>query len=138
MADQPAKKKRIVKNPETFRERAVKASEAGDKPTRRTRVLSPVGRLLRLVAKPFVLLGRLVARIPGVKLLRRPFRLIGLILVPKYFRNSWQELKLVKWPSRRDSRRLTFAVIIFATVFGALIAIVDYGLDKLFRNILLK
>lgn len=63
---------------------------------------------------------------------------IGRVLVPKYFRNSWVELKQVTWPDRRQTMRLTFAVIVFATIFGIAIAIVDYGLDKLFKELLLK
>lgn len=63
---------------------------------------------------------------------------VGRILVPKYLRNSWAELKEVTWPDRRQTAKLTFAVIAFATVFGFVIAVVDFGLDKLFRQLLLK
>lgn len=63
---------------------------------------------------------------------------IGRFLVPKYFRNSWAELRQVTWPDRSQTARLTLAVIIFATIFGILIAIVDFGLSKLFRELLLK
>jgi preprotein translocase SecE subunit len=62
----------------------------------------------------------------------------GRFLTPKYFTNSWKELRQVTWPDRKMTARLTFAVIAFATVFGIVIAIVDYGLDKLFRQLLLK
>lgn len=62
---------------------------------------------------------------------------VGRFIIPKYFRNSWQELRQVSWPDRRQTVRLTFAVMAFATVFGIAIAIVDYGLDKLFRELLL-
>jgi preprotein translocase subunit SecE len=55
-----------------------------------------------------------------------------------FFRGSFQELRQVTWPTRREGRRLTTAVIIFSVVFGLLIAIVDYGLDKLFKQVLLK
>lgn len=68
----------------------------------------------------------------------RAVRFIGRLLGLGYLRGSWQELKQVTWPTRREGRRLTTAVIIFAVVFGALIAGVDYGLDKLFRQVLLK
>ena len=68
----------------------------------------------------------------------RPIRFIGRILGLSYLRGSWQELKLVTWPTKRDGRRLTTAVIIFSVIFGALIAVVDYGLDKLFKQVLLK
>ena len=68
----------------------------------------------------------------------RVVRFIGRLLGFSYLRSSWQELKLVTWPTRREGRRLTTAVIIFSVIFGALIAIVDYGLDKLFKQLLLK
>lgn len=67
-----------------------------------------------------------------------PVRLIGKILGFGYVRNSFRELKEVTWPTWTESRRLTGAVILFAVVFGALIAGVDYGLDKLFKQLLLK
>lgn len=68
----------------------------------------------------------------------RPVRFIGRMLGFGYIRSSWHELRYVTWPTRREGRRLTTAVIIFSVVFGALIAIVDYGLDKLFKQLLLK
>lgn len=116
-----AKAKRLVKNPETFRERALKASETSGKPTRSTGVKQAGGKL----ASPLA---------PLLKFLRR----IGRIILPAYFRNSWRELRLVTWPTWKQSRQLTFAVLVFAVIFGALIAVVDYGLDKIFRNVLLK
>jgi preprotein translocase SecE subunit len=68
----------------------------------------------------------------------KPVRFIGRILGLGYLRGSWQELKQVTWPTKREGRRLTTAVIIFSVIFGAMIALVDYGLDKLFKQILLK
>ena len=65
-------------------------------------------------------------------------RFIGRIFGLKYLASSWTELREVTWPTRREGRRLTTAVIIFAVIFGGLIAIVDYGLDKLFKQLLLK
>jgi preprotein translocase subunit SecE len=121
MADkQPAKPKakRLVKNPETFRERAVKASEDDDKPKRTDRAK----RAGSAVAKPA----------------RKPLGAIGRKIIPAYIRNSWQELRKVTWPTWNQSRRLTVAVLIFATVFGVLIAAVDFALDRIFRDILFK
>ena len=68
----------------------------------------------------------------------RVIRFVGKMLGFGYFRKSFQELKLVTWPKWNESRRLTSAVILFSIVFGAAIAVVDYGLDKLFKQILLK
>lgn len=67
-----------------------------------------------------------------------PLRFIGRILGFRYVRNSWRELRLVTWPTFRESRRLTVAVIIFSIIFGLIIAVVDYGLDKLFKQLLIK
>ena len=57
--------------------------------------------------------------------------------IPKYFREAWAEVKLVTWPTRRESLKLTGAVVIFTVVFGLIITITDYGLDKIFRKVLL-
>lgn len=58
-------------------------------------------------------------------------------IIPSYFRNSFKELRDVKWTSRKETVNLTMAVFIFAVVFGIIIALTDYGLDKLFKKILL-
>jgi preprotein translocase subunit SecE len=137
MAEPEPDKKRRVKNPETFRERAVKATEASDKPTKKglirsagaqaVKPLAPVGRLLLQIFKwkPLVKVGRILRR-------------IGKFIFPSYFRESWEQLRQVTWPTWVQSRQLTFAVLVFAVVFGAAIAVVDYGLDKLFRHLILK
>jgi len=59
-------------------------------------------------------------------------------IIPKYFKESWAELKLVTWPDRKTTVKLTIAVITFAVVFGLAIAIIDYGLDKIFRYLILE
>lgn len=126
MADKPKQSKpskRRVKNPETFRERALKASEG--KPAKATKTAA------KSRTKP-------ARRAHLPKPVAKVFSAIGKVIVPVYLRNSWRELKLVTWPSWKQSRQLTFAVLVFAIVFGALVAVVDYGLDKVFRNILLK
>ncbi len=59
-------------------------------------------------------------------------------IFPRYFRDSWIELKQVVWPDRKQTIKLTTAVIIFAIVFGLAVALVDFGLDKLFRILILE
>ena len=68
----------------------------------------------------------------------RPVRFIGKVLGLRFIRNSWKELKYVTWPTRREGLRLTSAVIIFSAVFAAVLAVVDYGLDKVFKHLLLR
>lgn len=71
---------------------------------------------------------------PSIFRFLRPFRW----LVPRYFVNSWREVRQVTWPNRRETWRLTLAVFIFAIVFGALVAGVDKVLDLLFKKVILK
>lgn len=137
MADKPSKSepaKRKVKNPETFRERALKATVEGDKPKQSTRARG----LLRRLFQPLGTAARGIVNFPLFKPLRKPFRIIGLIIFPRYFRNSFIELKQVTWPTWKESLRLTWAVLLFAIIFGTAVALVDYGLDAVFKRILLK
>jgi len=140
VADQPAKstKRRVVKNPETFRERAIKATAEADQPSKRGLPARLGSRLLMPVLRPIGRAIQAAFAVAPLKWLKRPLRLIGKVVFPPYVRNSWRELQQVSWPSWRESRRLTFAVLIFAVIFGGTIALVDYGLDKVFRAILLK
>lgn len=72
----------------------------------------------------------------------RPARFIGRILkkllLINYFISSARELRQVKWPNRRETFRLTAAVFIFSIIFGLLVSLSDFGLDKLFHKILLR
>jgi preprotein translocase SecE subunit len=136
----PNSKKRQLKRTETVRERATKA-QAPKKPRRITRARSAVWT-------PFRIAGRFIARIltPFAFVLRpfktRPMRFIGRILATvlllRYFRNSWRELRQVEWPDRKQTAKLTFAVFLFAIFFGVMISLADYGLDKLFKQVILK
>ncbi|GAC1502957.1 MAG: hypothetical protein NVS1B10_07910 [Candidatus Saccharimonadales bacterium] len=139
MSDTPSKKpKRLVKNPETFRERALKASQAPTKESKVKKIRSTTGKIfIKPVKNKTNSFGKAFKNSP-FKFLLPVFRLIGKVVVPVYFRQSWTELRQVSWPTIRQSRQLTFAVIVFAVIFGATIALVDYGLDKIFKNVLLK
>jgi preprotein translocase SecE subunit len=130
--------KRQVKNPETFRERATKATSANDKPKRSKSVLVAPFKLLASIFRPVGKLNNKLKKLKYLKPIYFVFHIIGLILLPKYIRSSFAELKQVNWPNFKLSLRLTWAVLAFAIIFGVSIAILDYGLDKLFKQILLK
>ena len=137
MADQPEKptanKKRRVKNPETFRERAQKAVDAGNQPKSGARIK----RAGSQAAGP---VRRQISRVYNSRPLapvRQILGVIGRVIFPKYFRESWQELKLVTWPNWTEGRRLTFAVLVFAVIFGAAIAGLDWVINKVFEHLLL-
>ena len=126
MAEESNQPRRIRKV-ETVREKAEKTAAAGDKPRRFHTVRRGAGA-------PFRATGRVATKLNRYKGLR----IIGYILLPPYFRNSWKELRQVTWPNRKESRQLTLAVILFAVIFGAMVTVLDYGLDKVFKQVLLK
>ena len=132
MAD--SKPKRRVKKPETVREKALKSDEPKKRRIRST-VTSVSSGKLSAVKKyggkqyhPIKLPDNRVGRF-----LTKPRR-----VMPKFFSEAWQELKLVTWPNRKETAKLTTAVIFFAILFGGLVALVDFGLEKFFRNFILN
>lgn len=114
-----AKKRRIIKKAETVRE--LTAKQANAKPKNK----GVLGLTWHYVTLPFRVVGRVLK-----KILR--------VITPKYFRESWHELRQVTWPDRKNTAKLTLAVIIFAIVFGALVTVVDFFLSKLFKEVILS
>ena len=129
MAEAAKPKRRIVKKAETIREKTEKLSQP--KPQKKNGILRLT---LRYISAPFRWVGRQLAKLGRFKLLR----IVGKILWPAYFRNSWKELRQVTWPTRRETWQLTLAVIIFSIIFGVLVAIVDFGLDRAFKQLIIK
>ena len=52
-----------------------------------------------------------------VFLLVRPFVALG-----RYIRDSWRELRQVRWPNRKATWKMTLAVLIYCAVFFAVIS----------------
>ena len=133
--DKPQNKSRRLRQaPQTMRERAAtstKSTNQQPKPKRARRVVSKAGA-------PFRATGRLLGRLHIWKPFKIAGRFIGRIFVPPYVRNSFKELRLVTWPTRRQTLQLTSAVIIFSVVFGVVVALFDLGLDKLFKQVILR
>lgn len=132
-----SRRKRRLKSSSTVREQSEKAIQ-GSAPRKHgiiaTVLLAPfrlIGLVLKLVWWPFAKAGRFLGRY-------KFFRFIGYIFVPPYVRSAWRELRLVTWPDFRQTRDLVIAVIIFSVIFGIIVAGVDFVLDKIFRNVILK
>lgn len=128
------KPKRRIRKVETVRQRAEKA-ETPREPRKVRKVASTATGSLKTVGS----VGR-----KQYHLIKLPDNKVGRFFgksrkfTPGFLRNAWAELRQVTWPDRRETYKLTAAVLIFAIVFGGIIAITDYGLDKLFRQLLLK
>jgi len=128
--EEQTKSKRRIRKVETVREQ----SEKSQQPQK----TSPARAVWRGFTAPLRFVGRGLRK-AGQKLGKyKFFRVLGRILWPYYFRNSWAELRQVTWPNGRLTRQLTIAVLLFALVFGIIVALLDIGLDKLFKEVLLK
>jgi preprotein translocase SecE subunit len=140
-ADDSKKPKKVVaektevsksKRQQTVRER----SQRGERGARR-RIRNTAGRLSSPITR---------VRITGKKEYHLPLpdNRAGTILkkrvrlVPKFLRLSWQEIRLVTWPNASETIRLTSAVFIFAVIFALIVGALDFGLDKLFREVIIK
>ncbi len=133
MAETDKKPKRRIRKVETVREITNKSVNAD------LDANSSLGSAIwRGFTAPIRMIGRGIAKL-GRSLGRfKVFRIIGRILFPRYFRNSWKELRQVTWLTFKQSRQLTVAVMIFAIVFGVVVALLDFGLDKIFKQVLIK
>jgi preprotein translocase SecE subunit len=117
-------------NAETVRERTEKLQQRATAPKKQSTIRTffdgffwPLRKLGQFISS----LGRF-----------RVFRWIGYVLYPPYIRNSWRELRQVSWPGFKLTMRLTYAVILFSVVFGLIVAGVDFVLDKVFKEIIVK
>lgn len=128
-------KQRRFKNPETFRDKINQANKLPKTKKKRISIL------FKKIFSPFSYLQKGANYLKKYLIFRiifKIFHILGLIIYPRYIRNSFAELKDVTWPNFRLSIKLTYAVVIFAIIFGASVALLDYGLGKVFKIILLK
>ena len=56
--------------------------------------------------------------------------------IGRYFKGAWTELRQVRWPNRKATWGLVFAVVAFTLFFVVLIVLLDAGFKMLFELIL--
>jgi len=56
----------------------------------------------------------------------------------EYFAASRAELAKVTWPSRRQTIKLTFVVIIFSIAMAALLGALDFGFSTIVQKLIIK
>lgn len=125
-------KKRVNKKTQTVRERAEQQSKVPKKRIRSVakKVSTPAKTVKKLHKKEYHL------PVPDNKtgrLLKKRVR-----LVPKFVRGAFQEIKLVVWPDRKSTIKLTLAVFVFALFIATLVGVIDLGLGKAFEKFILK
>ncbi|MBQ6510873.1 preprotein translocase subunit SecE [Candidatus Saccharibacteria bacterium] len=64
-------------------------------------------------------------------ILFRPFCALG-----RYIRDSWREIRQVRWPNRKTTWKMVIAVIVYTAIFIAFITLMDALLTLIFNNFL--
>lgn len=134
MAKLPLPKKKSASKAPSLRERAASAARV-HQPKRRVRTAAsaagkPLKRALELGRRQYHIIEPRESGLAAT--LTKPRS--GF---PRYFFNSWVELRQVSWPNRRTTWKLVFAVFAFAIVFGLAIALVDFVLELIFKRAVL-
>lgn len=129
MAEEKSRK-RLIKS-ESMREKSDKAVTRAGKPRRLSSTASAASRPFkaasRIAKKEYYVVQPREDGFKGFLTKKRRW-------TPGYFRSSIKELRLVTWPDRKETWKLVVSVFIFSIIFGTAIAVVDFGLDKLFKR----
>ena len=64
---------------------------------------------------------------------KKPFVYLG-----RYIRDSWRELRQVRWPNRKATWKMVLAVLIYTAIFVIFISLLDLFFTWLFNLILAK
>ena len=73
----------------------------------------------------------------GEKAEKKPFFLVApFVYLWRYLRDSWYELRQVRWPKRKYTWKMVLAVIIYSAFFMVLISLLDLFFSWLFGLIL--
>lgn len=73
-----------------------------------------------------------------LKVITWPFRMIAkpFIALGRYLRDSWLEIRQVRWPSRGATWKMVLAVLIYAAIFMVFIMLLDALFTFIFNNLL--
>ena len=118
-SDSPKKKEESDK-PDITRKKVVVQDKKTEKAKRQAlkKAEKEVGKT-RSDKKPFILF--------------RPF-----VALFNYFRDSWHEIRQVRWPNRKTTWKMVLAVIVYTLLFVLIISLLDLFFTWLFNIILGK
>jgi preprotein translocase subunit SecE len=54
----------------------------------------------------------------------------------EFFKEAWQELKKVHWPSRKETYAATSVVIVVVLIIALFLAAVDFGLTRAIQAVI--
>jgi preprotein translocase SecE subunit len=101
-----------------------------------------VSKLKKIAATPFIAIGRFLKNITypirANKSFRRARRTFLKSPFKGYFKDSYNELKMVTWPDRATALKLTGTVIVFSLTFAVFTTLLDIGFEKIAKKIFLN
>ena len=62
--------------------------------------------------------------------------LIPLFAIGRYFRDSWREIRQVRWPNRKTAWKMTLSVIAYTLIFFVIIMLLDALFTFIFNKAL--
>ena len=57
-------------------------------------------------------------------------------VVTRYFRETWAELKKVRWPTRQEAQNLTLVVLAVTVAMAAILGLLDAFYSWLFKGLI--
>jgi preprotein translocase subunit SecE len=54
----------------------------------------------------------------------------------EFFKEAWQELKKVHWPTQKETYAATLVVLVVVLLIALFLALVDFGLTRAIRAIM--
>lgn len=104
-----------------------------DSPEKVTKKLKTVDKKSEKEAKKAEKMAQKAEKKSGKKpfILFRPFCALG-----RYFRDSWREIRQVRWPSRKSTWKMLLAVLVYTAFFMVLIVLLDALFTFLFNLII--
>lgn len=85
------------------------------KPAKQAKPTKKVEKAKKSDKKPFILF--------------RPFVALG-----HYLRDSWRELRQVRWPNRKATWKMTLAMLVYCAIFLVFIVLLDLLFSFIFNN----
>lgn len=133
MSETPAKKKRVLRKVETVRELSAKR-----RTVTKARRLDTAKKHAKRPFKAAHTIGKKEYYLPLPDTKAGRFLNKKRHIIPTFFKESFAELMQVEWPTKKQTFNLSVAVFLFAFFFGLIVSVVDYGLDKLFKELIIK
>lgn len=132
------------KNPESkkpIQDNAEIRADIAESETYDKKSLKNAKKLAKLEKKAEKLAAKKAKKASGEKSKNPLIRFLLFITTPiraffRYLAESWQELKQVRWPNRKMTWKLVFAVILYTVIFAAIIMVLDALFTLLFNNLL--